>query len=105
MLWIHSLSIIITYFLGKEAYHKLYSEDQGSWLIRALHTTMIEHNKLEDTVHILDILTGVNMEVSLMKACIEGNFLKAQSCFLHNLTFSDEQLQFKYQYPVDKHEP
>ncbi|VDI71578.1 Hypothetical predicted protein, partial [Mytilus galloprovincialis] len=82
---------------GKYAYRKENDPNQGSWLLRALHTTMIEHNKLEDTVHILDILTGVNREVSLKESFTKGNELKAQSCFLHNLTFSDETLQFRFQ--------
>lgn len=83
---------------GKYAYRKENDPNQGSWLLRALHTTMIEQNKLEDTVHILDVLTGVNREVSIQEACTKDYKmqLKAQSCFLHNLTCSDETLQFRF---------
>lgn len=48
---------------GKETYSKLYDEeDGGGWMIRALHSTLDSFHK-EDTVHILDILSGISRNI------------------------------------------
>lgn len=55
--------VVFASMAGKYAYSRLHDPMAGGWMIRALHSTL-NHYQGGDSVHILDILRGINREVS-----------------------------------------